>query len=736
MWAILAAILAAWLMAAARNPQRVRKVCSVAFSPDGALLALGTDKGSAVLCDPASGKRQAVLEEEFRFAWTHFVAFTPDGLILALGGDSTEVKLWDVAARRLVRTLDNSDNPGDRVNCGTFDPTGKYLAIGSESDTIRVWEWNSGLPAREIITHHKQRINGIAWSPDAALIATASDDETVKLTDVATGDVIATLFWDDKSEVNTSARAVAFSPDGKTLLSGMDHGTVVLWDVPSRSQRAVLAHRANDVGSVAFASDGQRFATGSWDGTAIVWDSATHERAFEFQGDPRWVWSVAFSPDGRNLATGGDSGTAKIWDLATGKSRTVVAEPPTLQWWILGLIAWGTAFLVVRRRFASPVLPQEVRSVRAESETLKASNPDQPGLSDMPPAIAICYGIGGAIYAVLCGPAINQRGFPPIDPVWTAVTFLWISPILVGTVLDVRPFRQRIRGIGIYCVGTAFFDAAALVMVVPKHVSLLETLMETVFMMGPYHLVVGFTVAGIANLLRAVGRRLPGFRSEMVARGMRRVLLTGIGVATVAFPFAFRAFHFADLSRRGRSQAEDDWTHGRAVIYADQSPDAGPVMHNFDPATGLKYRHKWPESEFSKAYNRRVAAFLAAQGVPAWSMQAHLVPDDDLLKMLDSSEMTEVKDFPHEVNDNIVLFRRGTLSRWGGSMSSQSDSLSIGLKLGGLIGVGNEAEPAYIGRSTKFPNVIFIRNGRSWVGAFHASGEQLSTASRYDAPVQ
>jgi hypothetical protein len=88
MWAILVAILVAWLIAAGRNPQRAQKVCGVAFSPDGSLLALGTDKGSAILCDVASGERQAVLEERFRFAWTHFVAFTPDGAILGLGGPS------------------------------------------------------------------------------------------------------------------------------------------------------------------------------------------------------------------------------------------------------------------------------------------------------------------------------------------------------------------------------------------------------------------------------------------------------------------------------------------------------------------------------------------------------------------------------------------------------------------------------------------------------------------------
>jgi WD40 repeat protein len=127
----------------------------------------------------------------------------------------------------------------------------------------------------------------------------------------------------------------------------------------------------------------------------------------------------------------------------------------------------------------------------------------------------------------------------------------------------------------------------------------------------------------------------------------------------------------------------------------------------------------------------RVRELLDERGIPDWSMKEHLVPDEQLLKMLDSGEMQEVTQFPFEVNDNIILFRRGTISRWGGTMSSSSDSLSIALKSGDLMGIGNDAVQVYLTRLESFPKIIFIRNGNTWIGAFHESGILLSSAARY-----
>jgi hypothetical protein len=100
--------------------------------------------------------------------------------------------------------------------------------------------------------------------------------------------------------------------------------------------------------------------------------------------------------------------------------------------------------------------------------------------------------------------------------------------------------------------------------------------------------------------------------------------------------------------------------------------------------------------------------------------------------MFNSPDMEEVTTFPFDVNENITLFRRGSVSRWGGTSSSSNDSLSITMKEGGLWGVGSDAESelAYVGRLAQYPEVIFIRSGTRWVGAVHESGRVLSSASR------
>ena len=129
------------------------------------------------------------------------------------------------------------------------------------------------------------------------------------------------------------------------------------------------------------------------------------------------------------------------------------------------------------------------------------------------------YVVGGVLYAVLCGPAIGQRGFPPIDPALTALTFLWVVPIFLATILDDRPFRRRLSALFCYSIATAFVDAASAVTVVPKHLDLQEVIMGTVFMFGPLHLVIGLLLAAITESVRKINVQ---FGSQPVSGSWQR----------------------------------------------------------------------------------------------------------------------------------------------------------------------------------------------------------------------
>jgi WD40 repeat protein len=128
--------------------------------------------------------------------------------------------------------------------------------------------------------------------------------------------------WIEGAKLN-SARvlSVAWSPDGKILASGSDDQTVKLPDGAVGKPLASLQGYTGDVYSVAWSPDGKTLATGSDDQTVKLWEAATGKLLSSLQGHTGAVYSVAWSPDGTTLATGSDDRTVKLWDAAAGKER-------------------------------------------------------------------------------------------------------------------------------------------------------------------------------------------------------------------------------------------------------------------------------------------------------------------------------------------------------------------------------------------------------------------------------
>ena len=169
-----------------------------------------------------------------------------------------------------------------------------------------------------ILGDHDACVTSVAFSPDGRHIVSGSGDKTVRVWDAQTGQsVMDPLKGHDKR-----VTSVAFSPDGRHIVSGSGDNTVVVWDAQTgQSVMDPLKGHDNYVNSVAFSPDGRHIVSGSGDKTVRVWDAQTGQSVMDpLKGHDEEVSSVAFSPDGRHIVSGSCDKRVRVWDAQTGQS--------------------------------------------------------------------------------------------------------------------------------------------------------------------------------------------------------------------------------------------------------------------------------------------------------------------------------------------------------------------------------------------------------------------------------
>ena len=296
-------------------------VWSVAFSPNGKQILSGSTDKAMCLWDVDSG--ELIRKFEGHPDKVRAVAFLPDGRRALSGGDDKEMRLWDLDSGKVLRTFGHDGY----VTSLALSADGRFVLTGCEDKVMRLWEVATGYLLHSF-TGHSEGIVGVAISPDGRQALSTGKDKAVRLwalphymhrsalRDFAIAKVGVLQVFQGHAE---RVEQVAFSGDGKLILSGSADRTARLWQVTTGQQLKLLSAHTGPVRAVALSADGKLAATGSSDTSVRVWDAATGQPLRHFaKMHSKAVLALAFTPEMRVIFSGGEDGQAKLFDIVGG----------------------------------------------------------------------------------------------------------------------------------------------------------------------------------------------------------------------------------------------------------------------------------------------------------------------------------------------------------------------------------------------------------------------------------
>ena len=284
-------------------------VDSVAFSPDGTLLASGSRDNTVRLWHVADRELLRTLRNPLSLAgegYSQDVAFSPEGEMLAFGSADGTVRLWRVSGDRQhpeEKPLYTMQGGAGKVCSLDFSPDGRILAAGTWKGPVHLWRVADGT-LLQTLNGHRAGVVSVAFSPDGMALASASLDGTKRVWEVSSGAQVHEL------ESSGTTTGVAFSQDGSMLATDRQ-----IWRVDDWSSIQEMKSTKGGMGNVALSPDGKLLAAGNaW--YEVRWwrvEDGTLLRAVKGHTDS--VNSVSFAPDGTAMASGSLDGTVRLWQV-------------------------------------------------------------------------------------------------------------------------------------------------------------------------------------------------------------------------------------------------------------------------------------------------------------------------------------------------------------------------------------------------------------------------------------